>query len=80
MVEALIHLEWAVGLRFLDQMTEKGDSGSPVVAQRSDGTCTLVGMHAGKSGSGYAVMIPAWQLFNGDWYEPKLTSIRPINP
>jgi hypothetical protein len=79
-IRAWIHLEWAIGLRFLGAETVAGDSGSPVVYPRGDGSCTLLGMHAGVTDGGFAVMIPAWQLFNGDWYSPRLASIRPINP
>ena len=79
-LEGYIHLEWAIGLKFLDGQTFKGDSGSPVVMRRIDGSCTLVGMHVGLSDAGYAVMVPAWQLFDGNRYTPKLASIRPVNP
>ena len=63
--------------------TERGDSGSPVVVTSPDGGYTLVGMHmAGDEGTGFAYMIPAWQLFDvvNYWKLPAGSSLRPVNP
>ena len=53
-----------------------GDSGSAVVAMRSDGTYTLIGMLIA-SRDEFAYAIPAWQLFNPAYYAklPKDSSI-----
>jgi len=79
-IRAWIHLEWAIALKFSGTHTQNGDSGSAVIYPRDDGSCTFIGMHAGLTGDGYSVVIPAWQLFDGERYTPRLTSIRPVNP
>ena len=58
-----------------------GDSGSAVVAMRSEGTYTLVGMLiASRDAVAYA--IPAWQLFNPAYYAklPKDSSTLKVIP
>jgi len=62
--------------------TLPGDSGSPVVWWRDDGTCTLVGMHiAGKEGESISLAIPSWQLFDVDNYLqlPGAAAMKPVN-
>ena len=60
-----------------------GDSGSPIVAWNSDGTCTLVAMHiAGVKGQAMSYAIPSWQLFAASNYVGlnSGTVITPVNP
>lgn len=58
-----------------------GDSGSPIVAKRSDGTMTLVAMHIGGDGQGLSWAIPAWRLFDIDnWSQyPSGARIEPVD-
>lgn len=44
-----------------------GDSGSPVVARRADGSHTLIGLFIA-SGNDYAYAIASWQLFDTSYY------------
>ena len=59
----------------------KGDSGSPIVVRRDDGTMTLVAMHIG-GGNGMSWAIPAWRLFDvSNWAQyPEGASVEPIEP
>lgn len=66
-----------------NRMTLPGDSGSPIVAWNSNGTCTLVGMHiAAVKGQAMSYAIPSWQLFAASNYVGLTAGIRitPINP
>ena len=66
-----------------NRTTLPGDSGSPIVAWNSDGTCTLVGMHiAAIKGQAMSYAIPTWQLFAASNYVGLTsgTHITPVNP
>ena len=65
----------------LGRETLPGDSGSPVVAWNSDGSCTLVGMHIAGAGS-WAYAIPSRRLFDLEnfWRAPPGSRMRPVNP
>lgn len=71
----LLKLELLAGRKTL-----AGDSGSPVVAWNSDGSCTLVGMHIAGAGS-WAYAIPSWRLFDLEnfWKAPPGSRMRPVN-
>jgi len=59
-----------------------GDSGSPVVARNSDGSCTLVGMHiAGIEHVSTSLALPSWQLFAASNYIglSASTGMEPVN-
>jgi hypothetical protein len=65
-----------------NRTTLPGDSGSPIVAWNSNGTCTLVGMHiAATKGQAMSYVIPAWQLFAASNYLGLTagTRIEPVN-
>ncbi len=55
----------------VDQTTQGGDSGSPVISQRSGGL--LLGMHIASttidSGESFSFAIPAWHLFSPELYD-----------
>jgi hypothetical protein len=57
-----------------------GDSGSPVVLSRPDGSATLVGLHIGKA-DGASLAIPAWQLFDlaRYWTHPPGATLEPVS-
>ena len=59
-----------------------GDSGSPIVARRDDGTLTLVAMHIGGDSLGVCWAIPAWDLFNMQrWMRyPPGAAVMPVEP
>jgi hypothetical protein len=71
-------------LRF-DAMDSKlpipGDSGSPIVVRRDDGSMTLVAMHIGGDGFGLSWAIPAWRLFDlANWSEfPDAAQVTPVS-
>lgn len=58
-----------------------GDSGSPIVARHSDGSMTLVGMHIAGNDLGSSWAIPAWQIFNLDFWRryPAGAAIAPMD-
>ena len=72
-------------LRF-DAMDSKlpvpGDSGSPIVVRRDDGSMTLVAMHIGGDGLGLSWAIPAWRLFDlNNWSQyPAGAQVAPVSP
>lgn len=75
-----IHHFELLRLKLRTGRTLGGDSGSPVVRWRDDGSATLVGMHiAGATGLSY--VLPAWQLFDlaSYWQAPAGASLRPIS-
>lgn len=45
-----------------------GDSGAPIVMRHEDGSMTLVGMHIAGNDLGSSWAIPAWQIFNLDFW------------
>ncbi len=58
-----------------------GDSGSPIVVRRDNGSMTLVAMHIGGDGFGLSWAIPAWRLFNlANWSEyPAGAQLAPVD-
>ena len=60
----------------------RGDSGSPIVARRDDGSLTLVAMHIAGDEEGLSWAIPAWRLFDLDHWEqyPEGARIELIEP
>jgi hypothetical protein len=58
-----------------------GDSGSPIVVRREDGSMTLVAMHIGGDGQGLSWAIPAWRLFDlGNWWQfPAGARVEPVD-
>ena len=60
----------------------RGDSGSPIVARRDDGSFSLVAMHIAGDEEGLSWAIPAWLLFDmGHWEQyPEGAEIELIEP
>lgn len=58
-----------------------GDSGSPIVLRHDDGRMTLVGMHIAGNDLGSSWSIPAWQIFNLDFWRryPAGASLAPMD-
>ncbi|WP_374562405.1 hypothetical protein [Ideonella sp.] len=58
-----------------------GDSGSPIVVRHVDGTMTLVGMHIAGNDLGASWAIPAWQIFNLDFWRryPAGAAVAPLD-
>jgi hypothetical protein len=58
-----------------------GDSGSPIIVRRDDGSMTLVAMHIGGDGLGLSWAIPAWRLFDlANWSQyPTGAQVTPVD-
>jgi hypothetical protein len=79
--DEFIHFRRLIQLEILGAAkVVKGDSGSPVAVRQDDGTWTLAGLFIG-GGNGLAYAIPAWQLFDADFYKnlPAGATLRPVN-
>jgi len=58
-----------------------GDSGSPIVVRHEDGSMTLVGMHIAGNDLGSSWAIPAWQIFDLNFWRryPEGATIAPLD-